>query len=289
MANGADNSGDDLVVGRTNRSEERTILVAQNGDHANNGYAEDFVLSVSTVGDKVLPTNSHGVDGIHAKGTIAFPTGGAIGTIPAANGVVGRGLNGIVGYVHAALRDKGTERDSHAGVLGMGAPNDAGVLGRGLNGVVGYEQGTARDTTFEGQEMAGVVGVGPNGVSGKATGGFGVHGIGTPGVFGEAQDDSNTGVVGQGGTGVFGESLSDGAGIQGKSNKGWGAVLESNVRAQVWLVPIALANPTKLPGKSAPGELLVLMSKDQRGREIASLWFCKSGDIAKTANWLQLA
>jgi hypothetical protein len=289
MANGADNSGDDLVVGRTNRSEERTILVAQNGDHADNGYAEDFVLSVSTVGDKVLPTNSHGVDAIHAKGTISFPTGGAIGTIPAANGVVGQGLNGIVGYVHPALRDKDAEQDSHAGVLGIGAPNDAGVLGKGLNGVVGYEQNTSRDSAFETQEMAGVLGVGPNGVSGKATGGFGVHGIGTPGVFGEAQDDSNTGVVGQGGTGVFGESLSDGAGIQGTSKKGWGAVFESRDRAQVWLVPIALADPTKLPGRCAAGELVVVMSKDQRGKEVASLWFCKSGDIAKTANWIPVA
>jgi hypothetical protein len=207
MASGADNSGDDMVVGRTNRSEERTILVAQNGDNAPDGYAEDFVLSVSTVDDKVLPTDSHGVDAIHAKGTVAFPTGGAIGTIPAANGVVGQGLNGIVGYVHPATRDKSTEQDSHAGVLGVGAPNDAGVLGRGLNGVVGYEQGTSRDSAFEAQETAGIVGVGPNGVSGKATGGFGVHGIGTPGVFGEGQGD-NTGVLGQGGTRVFGESLS---------------------------------------------------------------------------------
>jgi hypothetical protein len=288
MASGANSSGDDMVVGRTNRSEERTILVAQNGDNAPDGYAEDFVLSVSTVDDKVLPTDSHGVDAIHAKGTVAFPTGGAIGTIPAANGVVGQGLNGIVGYVHPATRDKSTEQDSHAGVLGVGAPNDAGVLGRGLNGVVGYEQGTPRDSAFEAQETAGIVGVGPNGVSGKATGGFGVHGIGTPGVFGEGQGD-NTGVLGQGGTGVFGESLSDGAGVQGTSAKGWGGVFESRVRAQVWLVPLAISDPTKLPGRSEPGELLVLMSKDQRGTEVASLWFCRSGNIAATANWMQLA
>ena len=134
MASGANNSGDDMVVGRTNRSEIRTILVAQNGDNAPDGYADDFVLDVSTVGDQVLPTNSRGVDAIHAKGTIAFPTGGEIGTIPAANGVVGQGLNGIVGYVHPATRDKGTEQDSHAGVLGMGAPNDAGVLAVDLTG-----------------------------------------------------------------------------------------------------------------------------------------------------------
>jgi hypothetical protein len=288
MASGADNSGDDMRVGRTNKSEERTILVAQNGEEAPDGYAEDFVLSVSTVEDKVLPTNSHGVDAIHAKGTIAFPTGGMIGTIPAANGVVGQGLNGIVGYVHPAARDKGVEQDSHAGVLGMGAPSDAGVLGRGLNGVVGYEQGTSRDSAFEAQETAGVVGVGPIGVSGKATGGFGVHGIGTPGVFGEGAGD-NTGVVGQGGTGVFGESLSDGAGVQGMSGKGWGGVFESKARAQVWLVPLSISDPTKLPGRSEPGELLVLMSKDVRGKETASLWFCRSGNIAATANWMKLA
>jgi hypothetical protein len=159
---------------------------------------------------------------------------------------------------------------------------------RGLNGVVGYEQGTSRDGAFEAQETAGVVGVGPIGVSGKATGGTGVHGIGTPGVFGEGPGD-NTGVLGQGGTGVFGESLSDGAGVQGTSGKGWGGVFESKVRAQVWLVPLPISDPTKLPGRSEPGELLVLMSKDERGKEIASLWFCRSGNIAATANWMQLA
>jgi len=57
----------------------------------------------------------------------------------------------------------------------------------------------------------------------------------------------------------------------------------------MWLVPLAFSDTTQLPGKSAPGELLVLRTKDQRGKEIASLWFCKSGDIAKTANWVQIA
>ena len=91
MASGADNSGDDMVVGRTNRSEERTILVAQNGDNAPDGYAEDFVLSVSTVGDKVLPTNSHGVDAIHAKGTVAFPTGVRLAPYRRPTGLLAKG------------------------------------------------------------------------------------------------------------------------------------------------------------------------------------------------------
>jgi hypothetical protein len=68
MANGADESGDDMVVDRTNESEERTILVAKNGENAPDGYAEDFVFHVSIKGDHVLETDSHGVDAIHAKG-----------------------------------------------------------------------------------------------------------------------------------------------------------------------------------------------------------------------------
>ena len=54
-------------------------------------------------------------------------------------------------------------------------------------------------------------------------------------------------------------------------------------------MPIALADPTKLPGRCAAGELVVVMSKDQRGKEVANLSFSKSGDIAKTANWIQVA
>ncbi|MDP1069550.1 hypothetical protein, partial [Klebsiella pneumoniae] len=71
MGSGADNAGDDMVVGRTNESEERTILVAKGGGDALDGYGEDFVLRVAIENDKVLRDASEGVDALHAKGTIA--------------------------------------------------------------------------------------------------------------------------------------------------------------------------------------------------------------------------
>ncbi len=49
---GADEAGEYMTVGRTNKSEERTILVATGA--AANGYADDFVLSVSIENDAVL-------------------------------------------------------------------------------------------------------------------------------------------------------------------------------------------------------------------------------------------
>lgn len=68
-------SGDDVVVGRTNTSEDRTLLLAINGENAPGGYGEDFVLNVATDRDKVLVSNPRGVDGIHTKGTFSFRTG----------------------------------------------------------------------------------------------------------------------------------------------------------------------------------------------------------------------
>ena len=64
---GASEAGDDFEVGRTNESEERSILVAIPGDP--DGYQSDFVLSVSTADDAILTESGDGVDGIHATGT----------------------------------------------------------------------------------------------------------------------------------------------------------------------------------------------------------------------------
>lgn len=115
---GADEAGEDMTVGRTNKSEERTILVAT-GD-APNGYADDFVLSVSIQNDAVLTsTPGRGVDAIHAKGTLPSPTGGGMGTIPAGNGIIAQGINGVAGYVHATSRNRPLENSVGAGLLGV--------------------------------------------------------------------------------------------------------------------------------------------------------------------------
>ena len=287
MASGADESGDDMVVGRTNVSEDRTILLAGNGENAPNGYEEDFVLSVSTKQDQVLVSSSHGVDGIHAKGTVAFPTGGAIGTIPAGNGVVARGFNGAVGYVHGAARDAVLESSTGAGVLGVGGAASAGVFGSGQNGVVGYEQSAARQSSFEGTQHAGVVGCGDTGVSGLGTNGPGVFGRGLPGVQGLS--DAGPGLLGEGQTGVVATG-NDGPGVLSASLTEQGAVLESRRMAQLLLVPLPMESPLDLP-RSTAGELLatVWTDRESRGQETTSLWFCKVGGTPAQANWVKLA
>jgi hypothetical protein len=217
---GSSHAGQDMEAGRTNESEERTRIVAINGDPG--GYGADFVLDVASDNNHLLREVPEGVDGIHATGTEAFATGGAIGTIPAGNGVVGRGVNGVVGYVHTSPRDKVGEHQVHAGLFGVGDSNSCGVFGRGSNGIVGYSQSTSRDLLWESSDPAGVCGRSSIGVGvrGKGENG-GVQGDGTdaafgvagkshlgPGVDGESSDGNGNGVQGRSktGPGVFGMS-----------------------------------------------------------------------------------
>jgi hypothetical protein len=287
---GASGTNDDMVVGRTNNSEDRTLLIATNGGN----YEDGFVLSVSATDDTLLVANPNGVDGIHAKGTKLLATGGQ--TIRPGNGILGQGLNGVVGYVHAAARDhvvENGENGAGAGVVGIGGTTTMGVFGTGTNGIVGYEQTTPRDPAFEAQEMAGVLGRGQIGVSGDGVNGPGVHGRGLPGVQGDSS--AGTGVLGQGVTGVVGEGHG-GAGVQASSDTEQAAILESRLKAQVWLVPLRIKNPTLLP-RSEAGEIVATIEtlawpdvpRDVPPMEIASLWFCKVGGSAGQANWIKLA
>lgn len=298
---GATESGDDFSVGRTNKSEERSLLVAIDGDP--DGYQTDFVLDVSIEGNRILTKNPDGVDAIHATGTVSFPTGGAIGTIPEGNGIVSRGLNGVAGYAHAVARDKDVERDVHAGMLGMGGGLSPGLFGRGVNGVVGYEDGAARDLAWEGSDVSGVIGNGGNagtgvrgvggngGVQGKSTNSAGVEGISalSPGVSGSSAS----------GTGVSGTS-DTGPGISGTSSKDNGGVFQSKSAAQIFLIPNdigPLNSPfpftpqainvqdrgPSLPKNGRGGQLLAL--KDDQGH--CTLWFCvKDGSPARWAQVL---
>ncbi|MBT2533654.1 hypothetical protein J7E83_16290 [Arthrobacter sp. ISL-48] len=261
--------------------------MASNGENAPGGYVEDFVLHVSTKDDKVLVGTSHGVDGIHAKGTVSFPTGGAIGTIPAGNGVIAQGLNGAVGYVHQAGRDKTLEGSVGAGLLGVGGDGAAGVFGSGHNGVVGYEQATPRDVAFETAQKAGVLGRGETGVSGDGANGPGVFGRGGPGVHGLSS--TGPGLLGDGQTGVNATGQA-GPGLLASSPVEQGAVLESRRMAQLLLVPLRIENPLSLK-QSTAGELLttVWVDREQRDIEITSLWFCTVGGDPTEANWVKLA
>ena len=287
MASGADDSGDDMVVGRTNKSEERTLLLATNGENAPDGYGEDFVLYVGTDTDAVLVSIPRGVDAIHAKGTVELPTGGHIGTIPAGNGIISQGLNGVVGYVHAMARDRTLENSIGAGLLGVGSSVSAGVFGVGQNGVVGYEQATARDLVFEASQKAGVLGRGDTGVSGDGANGPGVFGRGLPGVHGVSS--GGPGVLADGDTGVVANGKS-GVGVHGTSKSAQAAILETRDTAQLLIVPLRIPDPSTIK-KSTAGELLTTIWADEKERniDITSLWFCKVGGNPTKANWLKLA
>nr|WSW48739.1 hypothetical protein OG296_37040 [Streptomyces sp. NBC_01001] len=299
MGSGATSSGDDMVVGRTNVSDVRTILVASTPE---DGYAEDFVFFVGAKDDKVLRTVADGVDAVHANGTVEFPTGGAIGVMPAGNGVVGTGLNGIVGYVRAAPRDKSEEKAVKAGVLGVGSGASPGVFGRSNNGVVGYTTGTARDPGWESRPRAGVSGRSDGiGVRGKGSEGgvqglspqsFGVQGEGNPGVHARGID-SGAGTITQG---------EDGPGVIATSVKQNAAVFEASEKPQVWLVPRKAAQPTGQVVAITPngfnlidGENRNPLSKNGRAGELAALvdgqgqvtlWFCVSE--SPPSRWAQM-
>lgn len=298
MGSGATSAGDDLTAGRTNSSEERTIIVATT---AKGGYADDFVVYVGTKDGKVLRTVAEGVDAVHATGSVAFPTGGMIGTIPAGNGLVGTGLNGVVGYVHAQPRDTDEEKRTQAGVFGSGGAM-AGVFGRGANGVVGYSGSVPRDTAWEADGHAGVRGGSDDvGVRGKGDAGgvqgvsersYGVEGVGAAGVLGRSTD----------GIGVY-ATCQSGPALQASSDTENAAVLEAPKRAQLWLVPPEVDPPdgpevsvtpkafSQIDGESTnplrkngrAGELAAI--KDSRGR--ATLWFCVD-DMATPSRWAQV-
>lgn len=296
---GASEAGEDFSVGRTNESEERSLLIAINGDP--DGYQTDYVLTVASANNKILTKNPDGVDAIHAVGTEALPTGGAIGTIPEGNGVVAQGLNGAVGYVHAAPRDKFFERNVRAGLLGVGGAGSPGVFGQGLNGVVGYGGGAVRDTGWEAAEATGIAGNALGiGVRGKGDNG-GVRGESTNAGFGvEGTSQLGVGVHGRSsdGTGVLGES-DRGDGVTGSAGEGVGGVFQSRRSAQLWLIP----NDTDLPTQSATmtpsaispqdrgmplpanGRAGQLIAATTRGGE-ATLWFCVND--GPPARWAQV-
>ncbi|WP_424886846.1 hypothetical protein [Streptomyces sp. XH2] len=301
MGAGADKAGDDMVVGRTNESEKRTVLVAKGSDA--DGYSEDYVLRVAIENDRVLRDVPEGVDAVHAAGTVALPTGGALGTLPPGNGLVAVGANGVVGYVHDAPRDKPQEQQVHAGILGAGTTALPGVFGRGAPGVVGYSQDAARDVAWEAADPSAVcgraTGIGvrgkgdDGGVRGESENNFGVEGtsILASGVRGASEQAA--GVFGEGSPGVMGNGLGNGNGGMFESEKG--AQLRLPPRRLGPLGPSVPTTPQavlvnerqhgpKLPKNGQAGEFTTL--DDPAGT--CTLWFCVSGPGPGPARWAQV-
>lgn len=236
-----------------------------------------------------------------ATGAEALATGGHVGTIPEGNGLVARGLNGVVGYVHAAPRSVEQEADAKAGLLGSGGSHSAGVLGRGANGVVGYTEAQPRDTAWENLEDTGVCGA-SIGVRGKGDNG-GVRGDSdaNAGVLGVSTSSSGVDGTSQGSFGIRGASV-DGIGVCGVSVGDVGGVFQPKRAGQIWLVPapagslnspsgvnpMAIAvqdqGPRVLPERvTEAGQLMAI--QDNQGT--CTLWFCvKAGPPARWAQVL---
>ncbi len=288
-ASGASEQGDDLRVGRTNMSNRRTRLVASelDGDGDFTGYiasnVEGFVLDVATTND-MLPSSERALDAIQATGTRPFA--GSAGPVPGGNGVVGRGLNGVVGYEQTVPRDPNREGSATAGVLGFGSN---GVVGEGTNGPGVLGRGSVGN--------AGVHGIAPSGPPGSGVGGGpGVLADGDSGLHATGRDGVGaTGVGGGGQAGVHGIST-DGPGVIGQSDNAQGGVFRSRETAQVWLEPLGggIVNPSQLQRDAKAGELLVLetvgRNPDSDEREtLASLWFCIKGGPPNQSTWTKLA
>jgi hypothetical protein len=287
---GASESGDDLVVGYRNESDDSTSLIAFSSDDMD--YGSDYVLEVSTSADDPPPGP---VDAIHATGR----TLGSIGS-----GIISTGHNGVVGYVDAMARDLTLEGSVGAGLLGVGGAAAPGVFGRGHNGIVGYEQSVVPDPAFDNMQKAGVLGRGDSGVKGIGVNGPGVHGTGAPqnpGVLAETTTDpkilgpgieGGPGMTATGETGVFAFG-NLGAGLVATSQQDRGARLNSKDLAQLNLQPIHIKHPASLRGALAGDLVATTWRSSDAGDaiEIASLWFCTIGDSkgGPPTNWVKLA
>ena len=206
----------------------------------------------------------------HVEPEANLEVGMASGTEANGEMVVGRGPNGVIGYVADVPRNADAEGQAQSGIVGLGGSACFGVFGRGSNGLVGYEQSTERDPVFEGQGGAGVVGRGPVGVRADGTDGPGIQSRGTPGVH--SQSSVGPATVSEGQVGIF-ASGRPGPGIVGVSSGDRGAILSSRRTAQLWLIPLddAIPTPVQLPANASAGELLVTETVNNQGVRVASL------------------
>ncbi|MFI8519967.1 PE-PGRS family protein [Streptomyces sp. NPDC085481] len=187
-------------------------------------------------------------------------------------GVVGLGVTGVAGYARPAHRDVAKERETRAGVLGVGEANahSPGVAGFGEIGVAGHGssvgvRGRGTETGVRGETLfgEGVLGVA------KATGG---------GVVGMSKD----------GPGILAQSEND-AGLSAQSGAGVGGVFASGKAAQIELVPhldearFADSAP-QLPAVGSLGQLLTHADADATCR----LYLCVDAQEGAPARWAQV-
>ncbi|HTS22756.1 MAG TPA: hypothetical protein VMN79_13210 [Casimicrobiaceae bacterium] len=110
------------------------------------------------------------------------------------------------------------------------------------------------------------------------------------GVIGLAGDVAASGVTSGANTGVLGQGNA-GPGIAGASRSDRGGVFSSAMAPQMNLLPLRIKSPTQIGVKERPGDFLVTIDRDERGTQIASLWFCTSVGSGGpgSGNWAKLA
>jgi hypothetical protein len=201
------------------------------------------------------------------------------------------GLRGIAAGLGTGVRGEGfvgaAGRAINTGVNGGAIPGSpppfAGVSGTGVfYGVLG--SGGLYGVHGQNGFLAGVRGqassVSAEGVQGESDDGTGVHGKSksAQGVFGESRYRE----------GVYGQS-DNREGVHGQSVNDRGGVFESSLVAQLQLNPVPIETPAQLTGTAKPGDLLATIYPNERGTNVASLWFCIIGGPPSAAGWVKIA
>jgi hypothetical protein len=263
---------------------------------------------VGEAGGAATPDIEHrgeGGIGVHGIG------GTRVGKFPGENSSPGAG---VVGQGGRQPRDENRLRLPHAaGVIGLGGskgydadtlaaippgePIGAGVYGKGADAQLAMVVPLDADGNSTSGPLvpSGPLGPGPGvlgrgGVqedgSGASAAGVGVVGLSANAQLPSYSETVGSGVFGRGDVGVLGDGE---IGLYGRSGGGNGLLVETRKRPQAQFIPLRISSPAQLTSKCFAGEFLVTLAIDERGTEIASLWFCTVGGPPGLGNWVKLA
>jgi hypothetical protein len=312
IGSGAPNHGPG-VVGLGGGFSISSTFLGSPGNLGSEGLGGTGVLGFGGPGDATSPAVSDDVNidpplrpgaGVVGQGGTSFFPVPADGSLGFGNGPGVVGLAGGLAREQALqgnLSQSDLEAMANVGVVGIGGdgtesvdpsgavligPTTAGTGVRGIGGVAASLDPAQSPTGGPG--VVGVAGgravpdegsVGEVGVAGYGGLGSGVFGNASlyPGVLGNS--DAAAGVAGNSEKGI---------GVAGFSKGSNGGYFASVIAAQLHLEPLKQAMKTpngNLEGRA--GDLLVLRTEERE--QFVTLWFCRMGGDAASANWLQIA
>lgn len=320
-------SGDDIEAGRVTTGESTTDLLAAIPSEKDVDFNGVVILRVAPQPGDLKPSGT--IDGIHGVGnngaiSAGVPASGGSGVVGfggpnQGTGLVGRGggANGTGGFgVHGIGGSQGSPSFIASAPPGTGVVAQGGRMvdneARRLHGagVVAVAGGSGRPLPSPAE--TGSVGVfavgaeaeistmnidGVNTIVGPPFPGAGVvarGGVPIPhstnpvgaGVIGLA-GDTQIPLIGE--TGDIGVYARGPKGTVAHGEAGRGGIFSTDGFPQVQLVPLRIASPSELKGEAKAGDLLATIARDERGTDIASLWFCTVGGKPNQANWVKLA